>query len=259
MSTEIKNFTNEEFGTVRSTVINGEPYFVGKDVADILGYQNGSRDINRHVEEEDRCKIMVFDGNQDKETIVINESGLYSLILSSKMPKAKQFKHWVTSDVLPSIRKHGMYAADELLADPDLFIQVLQDLKTERQKTEKLSLEVAQNKQMLAEMQPKATYYDLVLQSNSLVPISQIAKDYGISGKAMNSLLNELGVQYRQSGTWLLYQKYADKGYTQSKTFVVDDEKTVMNTYWTQQGRLFLYDLLKNQKGLLPVMEREIA
>ena len=104
-----------ETPTEGEITVNGEVMFVGKDVADILGYQNGSRDINRHVDEEDRHKVMIFDGNQDKETIIINESGLYSLILSSKMPNAKKFKHWVTSEVLPAIRKHGMYAIDEIL------------------------------------------------------------------------------------------------------------------------------------------------
>lgn len=102
-------FENTEFGKIRTVQLNNENYFVGKDVADILGYQNGSRDINRHVDEEDKHKIMLFDGNQDKETIIINESGLYSLILSSKMPNAKKFKHWVTSEVLPQIRKTGAY------------------------------------------------------------------------------------------------------------------------------------------------------
>ncbi len=106
---DLKVFTNEEFGEVRTMVIEGEPWFVGKDVADILGYRNGSRDINRHVDEEDKRKIMLFDGKQDKETIIINESGLYSLILSSKMPNAKKFKRWVTKEVLPSIRKTGGY------------------------------------------------------------------------------------------------------------------------------------------------------
>lgn len=106
---EIQIFSSEEFGQIRVIEQNGEPYFVGKDVADILGYQNGSRDVNRHVDEEDRQKIMVFDGNQDKETIIINESGLYSLILSSKLPTAKKFKRWVTAEVLPSIRKTGRY------------------------------------------------------------------------------------------------------------------------------------------------------
>ena len=112
MSNEIKIFENEEFGSIRTLEINGKPYFVGKDVADILGYQNGSRDINRHVDEDDREKVMIFDGNQNKESIIINESGLYSLILSSKLPTAKKFKRWVTSEILPSIRKTGGYLAN---------------------------------------------------------------------------------------------------------------------------------------------------
>ncbi|MDE6728811.1 MAG: phage antirepressor, partial [Oscillospiraceae bacterium] len=116
---EIILFKHEEFGEIRTLNIDGEPWFVGVDIAKNLGYQNGSRDINRHVDEDDRNKRMIFDGNQKKETIVINESGLYSLILSSKLPKAKEFKRWVTSEVLPLIRKHGVYAVDEILADPD--------------------------------------------------------------------------------------------------------------------------------------------
>ena len=106
-------FAHPQFGTVRTVEISGEPWFVGKDVANTLGYQNGSRDINRHVDEEDRRKMMIFDRNQNKETIIINESGLYSLILSSKLPSAKEFKHWVTSEVLPSIRKNGAYIRNQ--------------------------------------------------------------------------------------------------------------------------------------------------
>lgn len=112
-------FTHPQFGTVRTVEISGEPWFVGKDVANTLGYQNGSRDINRHVNEEDRRKMMIFDGNQNKETIIINESGLYALILSSKLPSAKEFKHWVTAEVLPSIRKTGGYVSP---SQSDLFL-----------------------------------------------------------------------------------------------------------------------------------------
>ena len=138
----IEIFKNAEFGEVRTQTIDGEPYFVGKDVAEILGYQNGSRDINRHVDEEDRHKVMIFDGNQDKETIVINESGLYSLILSSKLPTAKKFKHWVTAEVIPSIRKHGAYMTEQTieqaLTNPDFLIQLATQLKTEKEKNKSL-------------------------------------------------------------------------------------------------------------------------
>ena len=118
MENEIRIFESEEFGKVRMVVKDGEAWLVGKDVADILEYRNGSRDINRHVDEDDRCKIMIFDGNQNKENIIINESGFYSLVLSSKMPKAKEFRKWVTSHVLPTIRRTGGYVANE-----DMFIE----------------------------------------------------------------------------------------------------------------------------------------
>lgn len=110
---ELEIFKNEEFGEIRVTAIDGEPWFVAKDIADILEYRNGSRDINRHIDEEDRRKSMIFDGNQNKETIIINESGLYSLILSSKLPNAKKFKRWITTDILPTIRKTGGYVNND--------------------------------------------------------------------------------------------------------------------------------------------------
>ena len=253
---ELQVFNSTEFGSVRTTTVNGEVMFVGKDVADILGYQNGSRDINRHVEEEDRHKVMIFDGNQDKETIIINESGLYSLILSSKMPNAKKFKHWVTSEVLPAIRKHGMYAIDEILENPDLAIAALTQLKEERERRKQLECLALVQRQQIAELQPKASYYDLILQNKNTVPITQIAKDYGMSGRKFNELLHELGVQYKFRKTWLLYQHYAECGYTQSRTYAIDESRSVMHTYWTQKGRLFLYDLLKSE-GILPVIEHE--
>ena len=118
---ELEIFKNEEFGEIRTLMIDGEPWFVGKDIADILEYRNGSRDINRHIDEEDRRKSMIFDGNQNKETIIINESGLYSLILSSKLPNAKKFKRWITTDILPTIRKNGGYVNnDDLFVSPCL-------------------------------------------------------------------------------------------------------------------------------------------
>ncbi len=115
---------------------------------------------------------------------------------------------------------------------------------------------VAVQNQQIVEMQPKASYYDLVLQNKNTVPITQIAKDYGMSGRKFNELLHELGVQYRFRKTWLLYQHYAECGYTQSRTYAIDESRSVMHTYWTQKGRRFLYGLLKNE-GILPVIEQE--
>ena len=194
-----------------------------------------------------------------QEINFISEGDVYRLIIRSKLPDAERFESWVFDEVLPSIRKHGMYAADELLNNPDLFISALQQLKIEKERTKNLQLQIAQNQQIINEMKPKASYYDMILQNKSTVPISQIAKDYGMSGRAFNAMLHDLGIQFKQGNTWLLYSKYQNNGYTQSRTHAIDAERSVMHIYWTQKGRLFLYDLLKNQKNLLPVIERDVA
>ena len=255
---ELKIFENPEFGKVRTMEIDGEPYFVGKDVADILEYSNPRKAIIDHVDDEDKgvTKCDTLRGTQ--EMTVINESGLYSLILSSKLPKAKEFKRWVTSDVLPSIRKHGMYAMDDLINDPDLAIKALTALKEERQKNKQLETAVAVQTQQISELKPKASYYDVILNCKDLVSTTEIAKDYGKSAKWLNSLLHELGVQFKQGGIWLLYQKYAERGYTSTKTHNYLDENggthAKVHTYWTQKGRIFIYDLLKSN-GVLPNVE----
>lgn len=262
---DLQIFRSEDFGNIRTTIVNNEPWFVGKDVADILGYQNGSRDINRHVDEDDRRKVMIFDGNQDKETIVINESGLYSLILSSKMPNAKKFKHWVTNDILPTIRRHGAYMTEKTLEDailnPDYLLKLAQALKDETDKRKALEGKTKAQEQIIMELKPRADYTDRILHNKGLVTITQIAKDYGMSGQRMNALLNRLCIQYKSSsGQWLLYAKYQNKGYTHSRTIdiVRSDGRSdiVMETKWTQKGRLFLYEKLKTA-GLLPMIERE--
>lgn len=253
---ELQVFKNAEFGSVRTIVIAGEPFFVGKDVADILGYSNPLKALRDHVDDEDKGVNEMDTPGGRQQIILINESGLYSLILRSQLPKARQFKRWVTSEVLPTIRRHGMYAIDEILENPDLAIAALTQLKEERRKRKELELMAAVQKQQIAELSPKASYYDLILQNKNTVPVTQIAKDYGMSGRRFNELLHEFGVQYRFRKTWLLYQHYADLGYTQSKTFVIEADKSVMHTYWTQKGRLFLYDLLKGE-GILPLIEQE--
>ena len=181
----VQLFVNKELELeVRAVEINGEGWLVGKDVAEVLGYKNTRKALLDHVDEEDKgvTKCDTLGGSQ--EMIVINESGLYSLVLRSKLPGAKKFRRWVTSEVLPSIRKHGMYATDELLDNPDLLIAAATKLKEERaarleaeKKVENLTLINAQQNQRIGELQPKATYYDLILQSNSLLAISVIAKD----------------------------------------------------------------------------------
>lgn len=269
---DIKIFENAEFGSVRTLEVNGEPYFVGKDVAEILGYSNVNKAIQMHVDDEDKRTLdfkgfshfgtSLWNGNDFSNKTVINESGLYSLILSSKLPKAKAFKHWVTSEVLPSIRKHGAYMTDDVLhraiTEPDFLIQLATELKEEQEKRRALENTVAVQSQQITELQPKASYYDVVLNSKDLLSIGKIAKDFGKSAVWLNKWLHEQGVQYKQGEIWLLYQKYAEQGYTSTKTQTYNGNDgsvhTKVHTYWTQKGRLFIYDLLKAH-GILPLIE----
>lgn len=259
---QLQIFENKEFGKIRTVEINNEPYFVGKDVAEILGYSDVSKAIKMHVDDDDKLTRQFVVSGQNRNMYVINESGLYSLILSSKLPTAKKFKRWVTSEVLPSIRKHGMYATDELIANPDIAIAAFQALKEEREQRQLLQFECNKQKQIIGELKPKADYTDIILQSKSLVTVTQIAKDYGMSGTAMNEMLHRYGIQYKQSGQWLLYSKYHNNGFTHSETVTITHSDgrtgTVMNTKWTQKGRLFIYNLLKSY-GILPVIERDIS
>jgi anti-repressor protein len=241
---------------VRTVNKNGAPWFVAADVCRVLELGNPTMALER-LDEDEKALISIEGLSRGNDTAnIINEPGLYTLILGSRKPQAKAFKRWITHDVIPSIRKHGLYATDELLADPDILIAALQELKAERERTKMLQLTAAIQEQQIAEMQPKASYYDLILQNKNTVPVTQIAKDYGMSGRALNKLLHELGIQYKMRETWLLYQEYANRGYTQSRTHAIDVDRSVMHTYWTQKGRLFLYDLLKSECGMLPVIER---
>ena len=255
---ELKIFKNEEFGSIRTVEIEGTPWFVGKDITDVLGYTNPSKALSDHVDDEDKLNNESLSSLGQRGGWIINESGLYSLILSSKLPNAKKFKHWVTADVLPSIRKHGMYATDELLSNPDFAIATFTALKREREEKKNLQAAVERQQMIIGELQPKANYVDEILNNKGLVTITQIAKDYGKSGQKFNILLKELGVQFKQSGQWLLYRKYQANGYTHSKTISITRSDgrpdVVMETKWTQKGRLFLYELLKNH-GIVPVIE----
>ncbi|HBK0561174.1 TPA: phage antirepressor [Staphylococcus pseudintermedius] len=249
---ELQIFNFEEL-PVRTLTVDDEPYFVGKDVAKILGYSNTRDALYRHIDVEDKdvVKLDTLGGKQSQT--VINESGLYSLIFSSKLESAKRFKRWVTSEVLPAIRKHGIYATDNVIEqtiqNPDYIIHVLTEFKKERE-----GRLVAE--QQVKELQPKATYYDLILQNKSLLSVTKIAKDYGMSARALNKLLHELGVQYKQGDIWLLYAKHQDKGYTHTSTYALDEERSKVTTKWTQKGRLFIYDLLKDN-DILPTIEQQ--
>lgn len=256
---ELKIFESNTFGAIRTMTINGEPYFVGKDVAEVLGYSNTRDALSKHVDEDDKgvAKCDTLGGVQNLS--VINESGLYSLILSSKLPTAKMFKRWVTSEILPAIRKTGMYATDELLNNPDLAIKAFTALKEEREKRKALEQENKEQKSRLNKLEPIADYVKSILNCKGLINVTQIAKDYGLSAQNFNSILSGFNVQYKSNGQWVLYSRYQDKGYTQSRTTTTYNNNGTMKAYidtlWTQKGRLFLYTFLK-KKGIIPTMEK---
>ena len=251
LKNEIKQFTHEEFGKVRVIKIGGEPWFAGKDVAEALGYGNYRQALKTNVDTEDKGVHSVDTLGGKQKITFINESGLYSLILSSKLPQAKSFKRWVTSEVLPSIRKHGAYATPSTLEDMynnPLFTEgLIEALMEEHAKNVKLEKKIDK-------LAPKARYCDSILKCKGSVQVSIIAKDYGISAVTFNRALHEFGIQYRIGNTWLLYQKYAGKGYTNSKTYYTPDGECVIHTCWTQKGRLFLYEQLA-AVGILPMCE----
>jgi prophage antirepressor-like protein len=266
---DMKVFRNTEFGELNILVIGEKEYFPATECARMLGYSNPHKAVINHCRYLTKREVPHPQNiNKAIEMNFIPEGDLYRLIVGASSQsknkevkeKAERFEKWIFDEVLPSIRKHGMYVADklldEILKNPDLGIKMFTEYKEAKERAKALELENAKKNQIIGELKPKATYYDLILQNKSLVTITQIAKDYGMSGRAMNKLLHKLGVQYKMSGTWLLYQKYADMGYTQSKTHAIDADKSVMHTYWTQKGRLFIYDLLKNERGILPLIER---
>ena len=189
----------------------------------------------------------------------IPENIFYRLAMKAKNEVAEKFQATVADKILPAIRKRGAYFTpktfDEILKSPAHLMTLLKNWQEDREEKERLQEVVEIQNLQISEMTPKASYYDLILQSAEAIPISVIAKDYGMSGKAMNQLLHTLKIQYPMSGTWLVYQNYAKKGYTCTKTVSIREDYTKTYTNWTQKGRLFLYEILK-QNGYLPLIEQ---
>ncbi|MBO5742195.1 MAG: phage antirepressor KilAC domain-containing protein [Bacteroidaceae bacterium] len=231
-------FKNEEFGQIRTCTMNGETYFVGKDVASALGYKNTMDALMRHVDEEDKQTSGFTMGSHRYSMTVVNESGLYSLILSSKLDSARRFKRWVTSEILPAIRKNGHYELE--------------------QRTRKLENRNTLLEEISAQQKPLTDYARHILSSTQTVTITQIAQDYGFTAVRFNELLKHLHIQHKVGGQWILYAPYIGKGYVQSfSSYFVQPDGEVqvkLHTRWTQSGRLFLYEELK-RAAVLPLIE----
>jgi len=236
---------------------NGQVLFDAESAAIGLGISDEKGEVTYVRWNRVNKYLFATSGESINRGDFITEPQFYKLAIKANNETAEKFQDWVTTEVLPTIRKHGTYMTDktieEVLTNPDTIIRLATDLKNERQ--EKLMLA-----QQVTELKPKADYTDLILSNKTLVTITFIAKDYGMSGLAMNKLLHDLGVQYSQSGVWLLYAKHQTKGWTQSETTEVvrkdGSKKLVMNTKWTQKGRLGLYELLKDN-GYLPLIEQD--
>lgn len=252
MKNRIQIFENDDFGTIRVIDIDGEPWWVLKDVCQALDLHSPHK-VAERLDEDERNLIPIIDSlGRKQRTAIINESGLYAVILRSDKPKARDFRRWITHEVLPSIRKHGAYITDS----------VLDEMEKNQEFTEKLifTLQAERAKKAafinrLEKNAPKALYCDVILQCPDAMQTTIIAKDYGMSVIAFNKLLHGLHVQFKVGDTWVLYKEYADKGYTVTRTYHVNEKTAAIHTYWTQHGRFFLYDFLK-WHGIIPEAEK---
>lgn len=260
MDNNIQIFNNEELGTIRIVGTSDAPQFCLSDICKILGLQAAA--VTRRLEKDVISSHTLLTSGGYQALSFVTEDGLYDVILDSRKPEAKRFRKWVTSEVLPTIRKHGAYMTKDTLeraiTEPDFLIQLATTLKEEKAKRLEAEQQCEAQKQIIGEMEKKVSYLDLILSSTSTMTITQIAQDYGMSGQKMNKLLHKLHIQYKVSDQWILYAEYKDKCYVSSETihFMTNEgiPCTTLNTKWTQKGRLFLYDILKKE-GILPKME----
>ena len=258
-------FNHPQFGEVRTVIGNdGEPRFCLKDVCRALDIKQfranerlGEDVISNHT-------LSTRGGNQ--QFMFINEDGLYDVILDSRKIEAKRFRKWVTSEVLPSIRKNGAYLTEKTieraLNEPDFLIELATNLKKEKQ-ARKFAEERNETQKNIIEGQEKAihvlevrqSFVDYIMSTPSCVCITQIAKEYGLSAVKLNKFLHEKKIQYCVNGQWLLYADYQDKGYIKSVHVRLENNTSREHSRWTQKGRLFLYEYLKKY-GIIPLMEQ---
>lgn len=251
---QIFNYHNNQVRTIQK---DGEPWFVLKDVCSILEINNNRMAADRlDADEKGVSQIDTLGGKQSMT--VINESGLYNVILRSDKPEAKPFRKWVTSEVLPSIRKTGVYISPQI--DSNMLFQLAEAMAAKEKEIQALTAENECQRLMIAESAPKLQYLDTILSSPGTVATTQIAADYGMSARKLNKILNEAGLQHNVNGQWILYRKHMNKGYTKSDTisFLHSDGRpdTKLNTKWTQKGRLKIHEIL-SERGIQATMDLE--
>ncbi|MBE6275090.1 MAG: phage antirepressor Ant [Bacteroides sp.] len=233
------SINHEQFGNLRAMLDeHGEPWFVGSDVANSLGYSNPRKALRDHVDEEDKTRNETFLVN-GTAPILINESALYSLVLRSKIKDARKFRRWVTSEVLPSIRKQGGYmVARPHESDEVILARALQIMQATLQRRD----------EQIAQLKPRADYADHVLDSVSCFTVTQIGKELNMTGHELNRRLCQMGIQYAQSGQYLLYAEYARQGLAKNRTFSREANDGTLHTrtylVWTERGRDFIHQLL---------------
>ncbi|MEG2789119.1 MAG: BRO family protein [Romboutsia sp.] len=267
---ELQIFNSEEFGVIRVVDIDSEPWFVAKDVSDVLEYRD-SYDMLKILDEDEKIHLSREEASNrikcgteinNRGINLINESGLYSAILKSRKPEAKRFKKWVTKEVLPSIRQTGGYIPhnDE---DDDATIMakaLLISQKTIEKKNNKIkSLEKETLKlvEVIESQKPKLEYLDEILSSENAMTVTQIAFDYDLSAKALNKILNEERVQRNVRGQWILYSNYQGKGYTKTETENYGGKPRTL-TVWTQKGRMLIHEIL-NKRQIKALMDLELS
>lgn len=273
MTKELKVFNNQEFGEIRVLEIENEPWFAGKDVVEMLGYDLTTNRygfyVNKFVECEDKleCNSQSSFGINYKELgqrggLLINESGLYDLIFNSKLPNAKKFKKWVTSEVLPSIRQTGGYIHhDEEMSDEEIMAKALQvaqrTIEKKNQKIKNLEKETLKLVDVIESQKPKLEYLDKILSCDDALLMTSIAFDYGLSAQALNKILCEERVQRNVRGQWILYSDYLGKGYTKTETKEFGGKPRVQ-TLWTQKGRMLIHEIL-TKRQVKAIMDLELA
>ena len=254
---ELQIFQNPQFGEIRTITEDGVTLFCAKDVAIALGYSDTKKAIARHCKGGTKRPLPTKGGTQD--AVFIPEGDIYRLAARSELPGADAFERWIFDEVLPSIRKHGTYAIDTLLDNPDLAIKAFTALKKEREKSKALEKENERQRQEIADFQPMRQYLDTILSSTGVLATTQIAADYGLSAKQLNRILHEEGIQRNVNGQWILYRRHMGKGYTKSATLCIQhthrEPETKLHTYWTQKGRVMIHNIL-TQRGILALMDR---